>query len=485
MSLISVGRRRALVLVSTAAALAGLPREASAKNPEEPETAPRPGNDITFLDHDRDVPYWLGGEINSILQYHPSFSAPYSGTNSFHPDSESAISGLFTVFGGYRPTRTTEFIVDGEMAVGGGLSGALGVAGFPNLDVVRNPTLPKVPYLARYEIHQIIPLSDVWEANEDRGPISSFLKVPRHRLEIRIGKMSTADLFDINPAGSDSHMQFMNWTVDNNGAYDYAADTRGYTYGLVVEYQGPFIEARFGEMLMPTEANGQDLDWDLTKDRAENLELEIKYSRRRDWAGTTRLLGFLNHAAMGSYADAIAESEMTGLTPDIRASRQKGRTKGGVGINEFQELGPLFRAFARVGWNDGKNESFAYTEVDNTFEIGGDVRGTRWRRPDDRSGLAFVSNGISSLHAEYLRRGGTGFILGDGPGCSPTTPAICPAVSGSHLSYARETIVEHYYNFHVWRGAFLAEDVQLIANPGYNSTRGPVWVLSLRGHLEF
>ena len=178
---------------------------------------------------------------------------------------------------------------------------------------------------------------------------------------------------------------------------------------------------------------------------------------------------------------------MTGSAPDITASRQNGRTKYGFGINEFQELGPLFRAFARLGWNDGKNESFAYTEVDNTFEIGGDVRGTRWRRPDDRAGLAFVSNGISSEHAEYLRRGGTGFLLGDG-GCvptTPTTPTICPPPRSSSLSYARETIVEQYYNVHIWRGAFAAEDVQFVANPGYNSARGPVWVLSLRGHLEF
>ena len=36
--------------------------------------------------------------------------------------------------------------------------------------------------------------------------------------------------------GSDCHLQFMNWTVDNNGAWDYAADTRGYTYGVVAEY---------------------------------------------------------------------------------------------------------------------------------------------------------------------------------------------------------------------------------------------------------
>src|SRR5204862_7200819 len=99
---------------------------------------------------------------------------------------------------------------------------------------------------------------------------------------------------------------------------------------------------------------------------------------------------------------------------------------------------------------------------------GGDVRGDRWRRRDDRVGLAFVTNGLSSLHREYLRLGGLGFILGDGT-----------------LNYGREMIVEHYYNLHVWRGAFLAEDVQFVAHPGYNTDRGPAWVFSLRGHLEF
>jgi high affinity Mn2+ porin len=465
------------------------PAPARAKNPEAPETAIPVGSDMDFLDHDKMGPFWLGGELNSILQVNPAFPAKLSGASSFGPKAEAAVSGLATLFTGYRPFRTTELILDPEVALGGGLSKTLGLAGFTNLDVVRNPSLSHLPYIGRAEIHQLIPLSREWEPNEDRGPISSFTMVPRHRLELRVGKMSTADVFDINPAGSDSHMQFMNWTVDNNGAYDYAADTRGYTYGVVVEYQGPFVEVRYGLMLMPTVANGLDLAWNLGKSRGENLELEIKYSRRPDWRGTLRLLGYLNHAAMGSYAAAITASEMTGLVPDITASRQQGRLKGGFGINEFQELGPLFRGFARIGWNDGKNESFAYTEVDNTFEIGADVRGTRWRRPDDRAGLAFVSNGISSLHAQYLRRGGVGFLLGDGPGCPQdlqTHMNVCgPTTAASSLTYARETIVEQYYNLHVWWGAFLAEDVQLVANPGYNSDRGPVWVFSLRAHLEF
>jgi carbohydrate-selective porin OprB len=137
-------------------------------------------------------------------------------------------------------------------------------------------------------------------------------------------------------------------------------------------------------------------------------------------------------------------------------------------VNVIQEVTLLGRTFARVGWNDGHNESFAYTEVDDTVLIGGDLLGVWWHRPADRVGLAGVSNGISGPHRDYLRAGGYGFLLGDG-----------------NLSYGREEIVEQYYNVHVWQGAFLAEDVQWIAHPGYNTDRGPVWVLSVRGHLEF
>jgi hypothetical protein len=455
-----------------AVALVLVPPRALGKNPEEPETVPRAAEDLTFLDHEHPWPpwpIWLGAEVNSIFQYHPSFHAPRSGPNSLGPEAESAISGLFTIFLAYRPTRTTELILDPEMALGGGLSQALGVAGFPNLDVVRNPTLGHAPYIARAQIHQIIPLSNEWVPNEDRGPISSFVEVPKHRLELRFGKMSTADLFDINPAASDSHLQFMNWTVDNNGAWDYAADTRGYTYGLVIEYQGPRIEARLGEMLMPKVANGIDVDFNFTRARADNLELEIKYGLQARWRGTLRLLVYQNTANMGNYRQSIdAVAGMPGVAPNVTLTRAQGRVKRGVGANVIQEIAGVARACARLGWSTGDLESFAYTEVENTVLFGADILGVYWRRPTDRTGLAFVSNGISSDHADYLAAGGLGFLLGDG-----------------YLKYSRETIVEHYYNVHVWRGLSFAEDVQFIAHPGYNSDRGPVWVFSLRGHLEF
>src|SRR5262249_50703964 len=191
--------------------------------------------------------------------------------------------------------------------------------------------------------------------------ISSLPFVPRQRLEFRIGKMSTVDLFDINPPGSDSHLQFMNWAVDNDGAFDYAADTRGYTYGAVLEYQGPRIEARYGAMLMPTVANGIDLDFDIFNSRGDELELEIKYSLVPDFRGTVRLLGYQNHANMGSYREAI-DAFLAGVdpTPDVAAHRRQGRVKRGVGLNFIQEVRGVARAFGRFGIADGDLESFAY-----------------------------------------------------------------------------------------------------------------------------
>lgn len=451
---------------AAAVALASAP--ALARNPEAPENSPKPLNPVTFLDHTETPPFWFSAQQNSIFQAKPAFGAKYTGPNSLSPRAEAAISGVITIYFAYTPHRTTELIADGEMAFGGGLSKALGVAGFTNLDVVRNPTLSSEPYLARVEAHQIIPLSSTWVLNEDQGPTSSFVLVPLHRLELRVGRMSTADTFDINPAGSDSHMQFMNWAVCNNGAYDYAADTRGYTYGAIVEYQGPRVEARFGEMLMPKVANGIDIDFDLSKSHAENLELEIKYLRALGWAGTVRALGYVNHANMGSYREATEHYVQGGDRPDITKSRRPGRTKYGVGLNVVQELFGRARLFARGGYNDGENETFAYTEIDDTFEIGGDLRGDNWQRPFDRLGLAFVTNGLSTLHRKYLRLGGLGFLLGDGG-----------------LKYGRETIFETYYNMHVWRGGFVAADFQLVVNPGYNRDRGPAAVFSLREHLEF
>jgi high affinity Mn2+ porin len=181
------------------------------------------------------------------------------------------------------------------------------------------------------------------------------------------------------------------------------------------------------------------------------------------------VLSFVNHANMGTYREAI-DRFLAGIdpVPDITLTRKAGTIKYGFGFNAEQDLSETLRVFGRFGWNEGQHESFAYTEVDQTVELGGDLRGNSWNRKFDRSGIAFVSNGISRDHAEYLRLGGQGFLLGDG-----------------NLNYGRETIEEAYYTAHLWRGVFASFDLQHINNPGYNRDRGPVLVPGMRLHIEF
>ena len=233
------------------------------------ETTPAP--EATFLPHP-DEAWWLSGQLNLIHQRHGTFTSPYEGEHSLRGEAEHATSRIWTVYLGIRPTRRFEVFVNIEGAGGGGISNALGVAGFTNLDVVRNPDLGSAPYLARFTVHYTVALTSE-TVRAARGPLSLASEQPARRLEFRAGKMSVADFFDVNPVGSDSHLQFMNWAIDNNGAYDYAADTRGYTVAAIAEYDAPRWSLRFAEALMPTVANGIDLDWDLTRARGKNLEL--------------------------------------------------------------------------------------------------------------------------------------------------------------------------------------------------------------------
>jgi high affinity Mn2+ porin len=438
------------------------------------QDAPPPGDPapddtaVTMFPHSLKTPWWVSGQDNIISQWHPSFPAKYSGPNSFRDRAEHATSNVATLFTGYELSHTTEIFMHFEGAAGGGLSDALGVAGFTDLDVVRNPTLGTTPYIARGMLRQIIPLShEMVEA--ERNPWYLATEVPVRRIELRFGKMGLNDFFDINDVGTDSHYQFMNWTVDDNGTYDYAADTRGYTVGLLAEYHDRNWAFRFEEALMPKVANGIDLEWNLRRARAENYEFEYHPKLWGSRATALRLLSFVNHANMGVYRDAI-NNYLAGKTPTPEITNHPFRTtvKYGFGVNLQQELTHSLRGFVRFGWNEGQHESFAYTEVDQTVEVGADYAGEQWKRKFDKVGLVVVSNGIKADHQRYLALGGKGFLLGDGA-----------------LNYARENIVEGYYNAHVWRGLFAAFDLQHMNNPGYNRDRGPVLVPSLRVHLEF
>jgi hypothetical protein len=411
--------------------------------------------------------FWVSGQANFIRQQHGSFDAEYSGPNSLRNDAEHATSRVLTLYTGFRITKNLEILADVESAGGAGISDALGLAGFTNVDVVRNPTLGTAPYLARAMLHLVVPLSKETE-EATRNPLSLFATLPVRRLEFRLGKMSTVDIFDNNTVGSDSHTQFMNWAAVNNASFDYAADTRGYTYGLYMEYDDKWGAIRLGEMLMPTVANGITLDWNVARAGGTNLEVEVHPPLFKEHATIVRFLNFVNRANMGSYREAIngyLAGETT--TPDITAYRSQGRIKYGFGLNVEQYITKQWEAYGRLGWADGRNEDFAYTETDRTASIGTLLYGNWWHRPNDKLGEAFIANGISGDHARYLQLGGLGFILGDGG-----------------LSYGLEKIFETFYTAHVWGGISAAVDWQYVTNPGYNMARGPVSVVSFRLHLE-
>jgi high affinity Mn2+ porin len=432
---------------------------------DEPVADESPTIMIPHADWDR---LWISGQANFIMQWHPGFHSPYQSKNSLTPEAQNANSRVLTLFTGLRATNTTEFLCTVQETGGHGLGEALGVAGFFNLDVVRNPTLSKAPYVARLMWHQIIPLGDKQIAAQ-RSPFSLFRELPQRRLEIRFGKFSLADFFDLSTYGTDTNLQFMNWTVDNNGAYDYAADTRGFTFAALAEYHDRNYVVRFAEGLMPKVANGIHLDADISRARSENIEFELHGKVIGKQEGIFRALAYVNHANMGVYRDAVANF-LAGRTPipDITAHPLQTSIKYGFGLNFEQPVSGSLGIFGRWGWNEGQHESYAYTEVDQTWQIGIAGNGARWHRRYDRLGLAFVTNGISRDHQQYLAHGGYGFLLGDG-----------------RLNYGRENILESFYTIHAWRGFFPAIGLQYAVHPGYNKDRGPVIVPTVRWHFEF
>jgi high affinity Mn2+ porin len=476
---------RPAVLIFLAAFLA-LANPAGAQQSTQPSPAPPPAttsptpsdpsviadppldeSNESMLPHFKDTRWWLSGQANFIFQTHPPFHALYSGPHSLDPNYEKATSRVLTLYTGVRLNNSTEFLFDPEEAGGSALTQGFGLAGNTDLDIVRNPLLSKAPYLSRGEIHHVFALSSDKIENA-RNPFSLFEELPRRRLEIRFGKFSLPDFFDVNSVGSDTHLQFTNWTIDNNGAWDYAADTRGYTVGFTADFEDRNWGFRFGEGLMPKIANGIDLVWRPWQAHAENFEYELRRGLIPRKSGVVRLLAYTNYANMGIYRDQIIKAAAEHVTPNIDDHPWHITRKYGFGINLEQNLTHYLTGFARFGWDNGRTESFAYTEVDQTFAEGVGASGAWWHRQQDRAGIAFVSNAIQKDHQNYLADGGLGFLLGDG-----------------NLNYGRENIVEMYYTAHIWRGLYVAPQLQHINNPGYNRDRGPVTVPGFRLHVEF
>jgi hypothetical protein len=293
------------------------------------------------------------------------------------------------------------------------------------------------------------------------------------RLELKVGRFSVSDDIDKNRYAGATRTEFMSSSLWQNTAWDYAANTRGYTDGFVLAYISPVWSLKYAMFRMPLYANGQTLET-LARARGENLELTLT---PQAVSTIVRLLAYRNTARMGNYREALASAAQAGSVPNVAASDREGRHKFGLGVNAEQPLADDGESglFMRLGWNDGKTEDFAFTEVDRVASLGGQLSGTHWRRVDDRLGGGVSVEGLPAPHRDYLAAGGMGFLLGDG-----------------RLTYGREQILETYYRAQwLWSlgpesvRAQLGPDFQYIQNPGFNRDRGPVRFYSVRLHLEY
>ena len=423
--------------------------------------------------------YLIGGQITVIPQTLFPFHSLYAGANSLATSSQPVTdwTDTYTLFLGYRPIKNLELYVDPEMARGTGVGGSVGLGGFPNGDVLRVPgfaigALPQTPYLARYFAR--------WTFATGKNAGTTKLAAgenliggdaPSNRIVVSAGKMSVTDIFDTNSYSSSTRTQFMNWALINNAAFDYAADTRGYSDGVALEWLHPTWALRLGSFEMPVIPNGPVLATHWAEDQGDELELELhpQLMKGKDPA-IARLMAYRNIAHMGNYREAIALGQQTGTTPNITATEANKAIKYGFGLNMEQAMGDDGDTglFMRLGWDDGATESFAYTEADEQISLGAQISGKRWKESQEKAGIALVSDGLSAPHRDYLAAGGDGFLLGDGK-----------------LNYGREMIVETYWQRQITKQLAFTLDYQFIANPGYNQDRGPVSLITARVHFEF
>lgn len=399
-----------------------------------------------------------------ITQSKLGFSAPYTGQNSLLTQKETQTSITTSLFGGARLWKGAQAFFNPEMSGGSGLSKTLGVAGFPNGETFRVGSAEPKIYIARLFLTQNFEWGkDKDTLNDDFNQLAG-LKSKRY-FSVTVGKWGMADYFDQNSFSHDPRSQFMNWSLMSNGAWDYPANTRGYAIGVYAELGQPTWTLRYAMTMVTTQPNGYIWDERIGKANSQTVEFEKRYAISNQ-KGAFRILGFVNNGKPGNYNLALAESP---VAPDVESTEKYGRSKYGFGLNAEQNLTKNFGVFARASWNDGHTETYFFTEIDRSLSFGGVLNGQSWKRKYDEIGLAFVGNGLSGPHRNYLAAGGYGFIIGDG-----------------RLNYGTEMIGELYYKINAFQQKFfISPDYQFILHPAYNKDRGPVNVFSLRAHVEF
>jgi high affinity Mn2+ porin len=414
-----------------------------------------------------------------IVDGYPGFSANYSGPNSLPAGGQVRETVSVDLFAGVRLWRGAEAHIDGLMWQGYGFANTEGAEGFPNGEGYRIGTQIPNGMIARLFLRQTMGLGGEQEDVPD-DQLTLAGKQDVSRLTFTLGRMSVGDIFDQNSYANSPRTQFMNWGLVNNEAWDYAADAVGYTTGLAVELNEPKWALRYGIFQEPKIANnltGDDAIFKWPYDSAAGyapvlsawamvVELERRYAINNH-PGTIRFLGFLNRADMFRYDEATRIVQANGAGADLTRARAF-RLKYGFGLNWEQEIAKNIGLFSRLGWNDGNEQGWMFTDVDYAGSLGLSVKGESWHRSGDTVGLAGMVNGITHVEQQFLEAGGTGILAGDGK-----------------LNYGWEQILETYYDFNIWKTVHATLDYQFIANPAFNRDRGPVSVFGARLHCEF
>ena len=409
--------------------------------------------------------YSFHGQVTWVPQGYPGFRAAYSGPESLPPQTHVVENFVTDAFLGVGLWQGAAIYFNPEIDEGFGVGNTFGIAGFPSAFAYK--VGKSEPYIRdqRYFLRQTIGLGGGTEqieagANQLAGPVDA------NRLTFTVGKYSVVDIFDDSKYAHDPTSTFLNWTIIDMGAFDYAADSWGFTYGATGEWKQDWWTARAGVFQLSQTPNSEVIEPALFRQFQPVVEFEERHNLF-DQPGKLKFLFYANDGFMGSFNQAVAQGFATGTTPDISTVRAR-RIKVGGGVNLEQQITPSLGLFARLSMATGQYETFDFTEVERSASGGVVINGDLWGRNKDQIGIGGVLNGISNAHANYLAAGGVGLILGDGA-----------------LSYSGERILETYYKFGIADGIHVTADCQFVDNPGYNLARGPVLLFALRLHAEF
>jgi len=405
----------------------------------------------------------LHGQLTNVEQFHPAFRSPYQGANSLDPAATGRETTDATLSAQARLWRGAGAHVDAEIDQGFGLSNTLGVAGFPSGAAYKVGSFDPYFRVPRLFLRQVLgPRAK--QASGDGADPSAGTEDPES-LTLTAGKFSAVDVFDTNRYAHDPRADFLNWSVIEAGAYDYAADAWGYSYGAAAEWTRSRWTLRGGVFALSRVPNQRELDRTF-----QQFELVAETERRHEWsgrAGSLKLLVFANHGRMGSYDEAVRQAAGAGVPPDT-ASVRVPAWRPGVALNLEQELSPDLGLFARASANDGSKEAYDFTEINRSVSAGLSLAGSGWGRPQDTVGLAAAVNALSSAARRYFAAGGMGILIGD----------------GRLPDYGFEKILETYYAARLTEALTLSADFQYIVNPAYNADRGPVRVFGIRVHAQ-